>query len=526
MHNYKTPTVEEIIGLSEITDKADIALVKKAYNFAKQAHEGQKRYSGAPYFQHVAITAMYLAELGMQAPTVCAGMLHDTVEDTDVTLEDIEKEFGKEIAYLVDGVTKLGGVRYQGVDRHVESLRKLFAATAKDVRVLIIKLMDRLHNARTLQHVPEHKRKRIAKETLEIYAPIAFRLGMSVLQKDLEDAAFPYAMPKEYAKVAEILKERKTETQKWLDKAQKDIRTELANNGIRNFRTQTRVKGVYSLYKKLLRKDWDETKIHDILALRIIVPTVEDCYKVFGLVHKIWTPVPGRIKDYISSPKTNGYQSIHTTVKTDIGGFLEVQIRTEQMHQEAQYGLAAHINYKSQSNKKSGKSMFDWILQFFPNKKTRTDEHKTHAARKYVTTSTPNQNAPHWIQLLAEATDVENSAYMDDLKEDFFSKRMFVFTPKGDVIDLPINATPVDFAYAIHSDIGDHVASAKINGKLSAISTPLVNGDMVEIETSNNAHPKQKWLEFVKTNLAKRRIRSYIDAKQNERKRSAHKQHA
>ncbi len=513
MSNFKIPTIDDILALSEIKNKHDIALVTKAYEFAKKAHKGQKRYSGAPYFQHIAITATYLAELGMQAPTVCAGILHDTVEDTDTTLETIEKEFGEEIAYLVDGVTKLGDVRYKGADRHIESLRKLFAATAKDVRVLIIKLMDRLHNARTLQHVPEHKRGRIAKETLEIYAPIAFRLGMSVLQKDLEDAAFPYVMPKEYAKVAEILKERKAETQKWLDKAQKDIRTELANNGIRNFRTQTRVKGVYSLYKKLLRKDWDESKIHDILALRIIVSSVDDCYKVFGLVHKIWTPVPGRIKDYISSPKPNGYQSIHTTVKTNVGGFLEVQIRTEEMHKEAQYGLAAHMNYKSRTTTQTQKSVFNWIWQFFPNKKTQAYAHHTHAPRKYNTSEIQhNQNVPHWIQLLADAREIENTKYISDLKEDFFSKRIFVFTPKGDVIDLPINATPIDFAYCIHSDIGDHVSSAKINGKMSALNTPLNNGDMVEIETKKNAHPTQKWLEFVKTNLAKRRIRVYLEA--------------
>ncbi len=513
MSNFKIPTIDDVLGLSEIKSKADIALVTKAYNFAKDAHKGQKRYSGAPYFQHVAITASYLAELGMKAPAVCAGILHDTVEDTDVPLETIEKEFSPEIARLVDGVTKLGDVRYKGADRHIESLRKLFAATATDVRVLIIKLMDRLHNARTLQHVPKHKRERIAKETLEIYAPIAFRLGMSVLQKDLEDAAFPHAMPKEYARVAEILKVRKAETQKWLDKAQKDIRTELAKNGIRNFRTQTRVKGTYSLYKKLLRKDWDETKINDILALRIIVSTVDDCYKVFGVAHKIWTPAPGRIKDYISNPKLNGYQSIHSTVKTDVGGFLEVQIRTEDMHREAQYGLAAHMNYKSGTNtKNTSSSVFNWISQFFPSRQSTCD-HKEHAVRKHHPSGdNTEQDAPHWIRLLADAHDVETDGYMEDLKEDFFSRRIFAFTPGGDVIDLPVGATPIDFAYAVHSEVGDHVASAKINNKMVSLETAIESGQVVEIETKRKAHPTQKWLEFVKTNLAKRKIRVYLDA--------------
>jgi GTP pyrophosphokinase len=512
MANFKIPTIDDILDLSEVVSKKDKELVHKAYDFAKEAHAKQKRYSGAPYFQHVAITATYLAELGMQATTICAGLLHDTVEDTDVTLKTIETEFGKEVAHLVDGVTKLGEVRYQGMDRHIESLRKLFAATATDIRVLIIKLMDRLHNARTLQHVPESKRERIAKETLEIYAPIAFRLGMSLLQKELEDAAFPYAMPEEYARVAEILKERETETQKWLDKAQKDIRTELAQSGIRNFRTQTRLKGTYSLYKKLIDKEWDESRIHDILALRIIVETVDDCYKVFSIAHKIWTPAPGRIKDYISLPKLNGYQSIQTTVKTDVGGFLEIQIRTEDMHREAQYGLAAHMSYKTGEPNNVGSSVFNWISQFFPYKTLQKRNHKDHAANTH-STAAAEQSGPHWIHLLAEAHDDSGDGYMEDLKEDFFSHRIFAFTPAGDVIDLPLGATPIDFAYSIHSDVGDHVASSKINGKMSALNTILKDGDLVEIETKKSAHPSRKWLDFTKTSLAKRKIRVYLQSK-------------
>ncbi len=509
--SYKTPAISEILDLSELKSKQDKALVTKAYQFARNAHKGQKRYSGAPYFQHVAVTGSYLAELGMKAPAICAGILHDTVEDTPVELSEIEEKFSKEIAMLVDGVTKLGGsnLRYRGLDRHAESLRKLFAATATDMRVLIIKLMDRLHNVRTLQYVPENKRGRIAKETLEIYAPIAFRLGMSVLQKDLEDAAFPYAKPEEYKKVVAILDERKAETQKWLDKAQKDIRTELAKNGIRNFRTQKRVKGTYSLYKKLQKKDWDETCINDILALRIIVSTVEDCYQVFGIVHKIWTPAPGRIKDYISNPKPNGYQSIHTTIKTDVGGFLEVQIRTEEMHKEAQYGLATHLNYKEGVPHNTSSTALAWIRQFFGNRNAY--DHHAHAARVHNDTFKKNaHNIPHWVQLIADANDSDKSDYMQDLRDDFFSQRIFVFTPGGDVIDLPIDASPLDFAYCVHSDVGDRVSSVKVNGKMSALNTKLVNGDMVEIETKKSSHPTQKWLGFVKTNLAKRKIRAYL----------------
>ncbi len=517
MSNFKIPTINEILDLSEVKSKQDKTLVTKAYEFAKDAHKGQKRYSGAPYFQHVAIVGKYLSEWSMPATIICAGLLHDTVEDTPVTLPDIEEKFNKEIARLVDGVTKLGGdkVRYKGTDRHVESLRKLFAATASDYHVLIIKLMDRLHNARTLQHVPEHKRGRIAKETLEIYAPIAFRLGMSVLQKDLEDAAFRYAIPKEYNRVAEILKTRKAETKKWLDKAQKDIRVELGKGGVRNFRTQRRVKGIYSLYKKLQKKDWDESKIHDILALRIIVNSVNDCYRVFGMVHKIWTPAPGRIKDYISNPKPNGYQSIHTTVKTDVGGFLEIQIRTEQMHREAQYGLAAHMNYKMGKTDKNSGSVFSWITQFFPlpNRNKQCNEHKDHAVKHFGDNCDVAESSPQWLKTLAESQEELGDEYLQDLREDFFSHRIFVFTPKGDVIDLPLGATPVDFAYAVHSEVGDHVASVKINGKMSAIDTPLENGDYVDIQTKKSAHPSHKWLDFVKTSLAKRKIRVYLQDK-------------
>lgn len=304
--------------------------------------------------------------MGMDAQTVAAGLLHDSIEDVDVKPETIEAEFGAEVLCMVDGVTKLGALRYRGLERHTESLRKLFAATAQDIRVLIIKLTDRLHNAQTLEHVPAQKRKRIALETLEIYAPIADRLGMSVVKTDLEDAVFPYAFPQDYERVRKLLKERHPETEKRLEKTERTLKKELAEAGIRNFRTESRKKGAYSLYKKLERKDWDITKIHDILALRIIVPNMADCYNTLGVIHAQWRPVPGKIKDYIANPKPNGYQSIHTTVYTGDGGTLEIQIRTEAMHQEAQFGIASHFSYKEGSGYMSGGrgSGMEWVRQF------------------------------------------------------------------------------------------------------------------------------------------------------------------
>lgn len=511
--SHKIPSLDEILALSDVTSYNDRAMVRKAYEFSHKAHRGQKRNSGAPYFQHPAIVATYIAELGLGASAITASLLHDVVEDTGITFEQIQNEFGSEVAMLVDSVTKLSSVRYRGLERHAESLRKLFAATASDIRVLIIKLMDRLHNARTLEYVPQQKRKRIALETLEIYAPIAFRLGMGTLQKDLEDAAFPHAFPKEYALTKALITEKTKAAEKRLERAERDIKRELGEAGIRNFRIQARVKGLYSFYKKLMRKDQDSSQIHDTIALRLIVETVDDCYRVFGIAHKLWTPLPGRIKDYISSPKLNGYQSIHTTVHTGDDGLLEVQIRTEAMHREAQFGLAAHMEYKTSQGAQSGSGALNWIWQFF--RKQPETKHKEYAAPRYESreagTSETPQNAPHWVQLLAEARDAEgNEEYLRDLKEDFFSHRIFAFTPHGDVIDLPIGATPVDFAYAIHSDLGEHTTSAKINGKLVALSTHIENGDTVDIESKQTAHPSAKWLDFVKTSLAKRKIRSYL----------------
>lgn len=496
--------LQDILTAMKSTEPADIALVSKAYAFAERAHEGQTRYSGEPYFSHIAEVGFSIADIGMDAQTIAAGLLHDTVEDANVSEETIEQEFGKDVRVLVHGVTKLGALKYRGMERHTESLRKLFAATAEDIRVLIVKLMDRLHNAKTLEYVPEHKRERIALETLEIYAPIADRLGMSVIKTELEDAAFPFAYPNEYAKTLDLLKERKNENESRLVKLEKDAKRELAAAGILSFRTESRIKGVYSLYKKLERKDWDITKIYDILALRIIVPTVADCYSALGVVHKHWRPVPGKIKDYIAFPKPNGYQSIHTTVYTGDGGAMEIQIRTEAQHREAQFGIASHLTYKEVQGYVEGTrgGGLEWIRQFIP-------------LMRRTPTATPEpqeRTAPQWVKELAHAhaDNHQSEEYLASLKSDFFTHRVFVFTPKADVIDLPLGATPIDFAYAIHSEVANKMSGAKVNGKMVSLETALKNGDIVEIITKPAGKPTRKWHDMAKTTLARKMIRQAL----------------
>lgn len=494
--------LSDIIAAMSSKNESDISLVSRAYELAKTAHGEQKRYSGDPYFIHPAEVGYLLASAGLDPQTIAAGLLHDTIEDAGIAAVTIQEQFGPEVLTLVEGVTKLGALRYRGLERHTESLRKLFAATAKDIRVLIIKLMDRLHNARTLEHVPKpEKRLRIAQETLEIYAPIADRLGMSVAKQELEDAAFPHAYPKEYEKTRELLKERKNENEKRLEKVEHDLKRELGVAGIRNFSTEARIKGVYSLYRKLERKGWDITKIYDILALRVIFPTVADCYSALGIIHAHWRPVPGKIKDYIAFPKPNGYQSIHTTVYTGDGGALEMQLRTEAMHREALYGIASHLTYKEiQDGVRTGKGSLEWIRQFFP-RGGKIEETQEEATR----------GIPNWVKDLAHAqTDAESEEYLDTLKTDFFSHRVFVFTPKGDVIDLPVAATPIDFAYAVHSDLGNHMTGARVNGKMVSIDTALRNGDMVEIITKPSAKPSRKWHDIAKTNMARKQIRAAL----------------
>jgi len=461
-------------------NKKDAELITRAYDFAKLKHEGQQRANGDPYFIHVFETAKIIANLGMDTQTIAAGLLHDTLEDTPTEEKELEEKFGNDIVFLVSGVTKLGTLKYRGHERHVESLRKFFIAMASDLRVVVIKFADRLHNLRTLEYLREDKRKRIALESIEVYAPLANRLGMGKFKGELEDAAFPYAYPEEYAKLENILKEKIDIYQKNITDIREILEKELVKNKIKVLEIDDRIKHKYSLYKKLQKHDMDIDKIYDIVALRVVVGNIEGCYRVLGLVHSIWKPLPGRIKDYIAVPKLNGYRSIHTTVFVGPGRFAEIQIRTRDMHREAAYGVAAHFTYKEKKGKKmedSG-SKLKWIEELKNFNETLSDK-------------------PHSL--------------IEHLKMDFFSDRIFIFTPKGDVVDLPEDSSPIDFAYAIHSDLGDHISGAKINGKMSQIFSQLKNGDIVEIMDKKDARPSGKWLGYTKTTTAKRHIRVYLE---------------
>jgi GTP pyrophosphokinase len=461
--------IREIISLMQNPTDADIALIQKAYDFAKKSHEGHERKSGEPYFNHLFQTAKNIAELHMGSATIAAGFLHDTIEDTEVTGQEIEKEFGKDILFLVEGVTKLGKLKYQGRERYNESLRKLFIAMSQDIRVLIIKLCDRLHNIETLEHVKKEKQLRIAKETLDIYAPLAYRLGIKKLQRSLEDNAFKYVYPQEYDEIQKLLKKKREEIERHLDEFQKKLRKVLVENNVKDFKIDYRVKSLYSLFKKIKKYKGNVEAIYDISALRVTVQEISDCYKVLGIVHGAWRPLPERIKDYIATPKLNGYRSIHTTIFTGDGAIIEVQIRTEQMHQEAEYGVASHISYKE------GKKTANWINKL-------SDYHK-----------------------------IDGEEFVESVKTDFFEERIFVFTPLGDVIDLPKGSSVIDFAFAIHTDIGEHISGAKVNGKFVSITTELNMGDRIEVETKKNARPSAKWVEHCKTTIARRKILNYLE---------------
>ncbi len=475
--NDACPTVKEIVSLLKHPSKEDIALIEKAYSFAETAHEGQKRYSGMPYFSHAANVGKYLATINVDAATVAAGLLHDTIEDGVATPEVIEKEFGADVLGLVQGVTKMSKLKYHGVERHVESLRKFFIAMSKDIRVLIIKLADRLHNIQTLEYLPEARQKRVAIETLEIHARLADRFGISKWKSILEDAAFPYAFPKEYAQVLSIIKNERVANQKYAEKIHHSFQKELITNGLKAARVDYRVKNLYSFWKKLARKEMDAEKIYDILAVRIVVKTVEECYRALGIIHAHWRPVPGRIKDYIAVPKPNGYRSLHTTIFRGDGGVVEIQILTEEMYTEAQYGIAAHLFYKETGGSSGNiEKNTAWVKEL-----TR------------------------WQKEVARSDE-----FLEHLHMDFFNNRVFVFTPNGDVIDLPEDSSPIDFAYAIHSDIGDHVAGAWVDGKLVPLDTKLQNGNVVEIDTKETACPKRKWLDYVKTSFARQHIQTYL----------------
>lgn len=507
-------SAKDIIKQLQHPTEADKALVEKAYTIAAAAHDGHTRYSGEPYMTHVAAVGLRLSEMGMGPRTIAAALLHDTIEDTEVTPADIEREFGEEILFLVEGVTKLSSVRYYGTDRHNESLRKLFVATSQDIRVLLIKLVDRLHNMETLKYVPEEKRLRIARETLEIYVPVAHRLGMGLIRKELEDLAFPYVYPQEHQRVQELLKKKIGKYQEMLERERKTLQKRLAESGLRDFTTSYRVKGLYSLYNKLKRKEWDIDQIYDLLAVRVVLSKMEDCYKVLGIIHEVWRPLPKRVKDYIAFPKPNGYQSIHTTVATGSGNILEIQIRTRKMHHESEYGIASHITYKDEQGGRALNKSENWFAQLIPTlfRPFAWRARQDHA--KETTKDAPHKDKiPLWINQIGDmyADQASGSEFIEDMQKDFFKHRIFVFTPIGDVVDLPVGACPIDFAYAIHSEVGDHMSGAKVNNKLVTLDTELKNGDIVEIETKKTARPTRKWLDFAKTTVARRHIRGTLE---------------
>jgi GTP diphosphokinase / guanosine-3',5'-bis(diphosphate) 3'-diphosphatase len=487
--------ITEIIRLIPHASNADKELITRSYEYALNAHSNQKRHSGEPYTAHLLATAKILAELGTGSATIAAGLLHDTIEDAGVSYEDISKEFGQEVAFLVNGVTKLGHLKYKGADRHNESLRKLFVAMSEDIRVLLIKLADRLHNMRTLSHVPEEKKKRIATETLEIYTQIAYRLGIRKLSRELEDLSFPYVYPKEYSLMLKTMKQRHADRAEGLEKFSRSIKKALAKEGIVKTKTEYRVKGLYSLYKKLERNNKDIEHVYDINAMRVLVDTVADCYRVLGIIHARWRPLPRRIKDYIAFPKPNGYQGLHTTVFTGDGNIVEIQIKTYEMHMHSEYGIASHLSYKAG---KENKDTLAWVHSLLPK---NNSEHLSHA-----------KDVPSWIKELAnyEEPSKDHKLFRERLTSDFFNHRIFAFTPNGDVVDLPVDSTPVDFAYSIHSDIGNRMTGAKVNGKLVSLDTKLHNGDIVLIMTGELSKPNQKWTEFAKTSLARRHIKNEL----------------
>jgi len=487
----KTLDIEDIFkSLKKPLSEERRKLITQAYEFSKKAHSGQKRKSGEDYFQHAIATAKILAEIGMGARTIAAGLLHDVDEDTPVTLEEIKKKFGQEIAFMVDGVTKLGKIKLRGSHEEyfLENLRKMFLAMAADIRVVIIKLADRLHNMRTLDHLPPNKQQRIARETMEIFAPIANRLGIGEIKSQLQDLSFKYLDNKNYSHIKELITKSHQERERYVNQAIKELSQEFKKEGIEILDIHGRAKSLYSSYEKLKKYDMDISRLHDLSAVRVIIPEVADCYEALGITHKKYRPMVGRIKDYISLPKPNGYQSIHTTIFGPEGKILEVQIRTQKMHDEAEFGIAAHWIYSDKMKKKS------WKDYIFGSKKKMDLEKDL-----------------EWVKQLREWQNEigrDDEEFIEGLKIDFFKNHIFAFTPKGDIIDLPEEATPVDFAYAIHSEIGHSTVGAKADGKMVTLDYHIQNGQVIEIITAKDRKtPNQDWLKFVKTSVAKSQIR-------------------
>ena len=478
--------LQEILDkIREYAPNTDTTLVEKAYYLAKEAHEGILRKSGEPYIIHPIAVANILVEMELDIETISAGLLHDVIEDTDYTYEDIEKMFSKEVADLVDGVTKLGQIKYQSKEEtQAENLRKMFLAMAKDIRVILIKLADRLHNMRTLKYMPEEKAKYKAKETLEIYGGIAHRLGISKIKWELEDLALRYIDPDGYYELVNKVSMKRSQREEYISRIVKLLQEKFEEVNI-DCEVCGRPKHFYSIYKKMKNKNKTFEEIFDLTAVRIVVDTIKDCYAVLGMVHTLWVPMPGRFKDYIAMPKANMYQSLHTTVIGPEGEPVEIQIRTHEMHNIAEYGIAAHWKYKegTMSNNDKMEEKLKWLRQMMEWEKDVKDPQE----------------------------------FLDSLKEDVFNSQVYVFTPRGDVIELPAQSIPIDFAYRVHTKVGNKCVGAKINGRLVPIDYKLQNGEIVEIITSSNSNgPSRDWLKIVKTPNARSRIRQYFKKERRE----------
>lgn len=490
MSEVQNKTIEDIISLVKQKKRwADTKLIIKAYNYAKEKHGTQCRKSGEPYIIHPVQVAYILADIGLDEATICAALLHDVVEDTDATHEDLVRDFGEEIANMVAGVTKLGELRYQASteERQVENYRKMFLAMGKDIRVIIIKLADRLHNLRTLKYLRRDRQIANAKETMELYAPLANRLGIYSLKWELEDLAFKYLYPEEYRELVEGIDKKREERLQFIEKIMDDIRGQLKKQKI-EAEVTGRAKHLYSIYRKMKRDNKTLDQIYDLFALRILVNSVKDCYAALGVVHEMYSPMPGRFKDYIAVPKPNMYQSIHTTLLGEKGTPFEVQIRTWEMHRIAEYGIAAHWAYKEANYGKKGKQ---------------------------VVTVTKDKLA--WLRETLEwQQDMKDpQEFLNTLKTELFEDEVYVFTPKGKILVLPRDATPIDFAYSIHEEIGNHMVGCKINSKMMPIITKLQSGDIVEIMTSDSQKgPSRDWLKFIKTTKAKSKIQSWFKKEQ------------
>ncbi|KKW46826.1 MAG: hypothetical protein A3A43_03415 [Candidatus Liptonbacteria bacterium RIFCSPLOWO2_01_FULL_56_20] len=476
------------MSVKDIIQKDPDGLVARAFRFAERAHSGQRRKTSEPYMNHLTATAEKLSEWRLDDTSVAAGLLHDVLEDTSVHIDELRRSFGDEVTLLVDGVTKLGKVKYRGAKAKVENLRKMIFALSQDLRVIFIKLADRLHNMRTLGVLPPQKQKRIAEETAEVYAPIASRLGMYELAGELQDLAFPYLHPKESRWLKTQIAEEYGVRRAYLEKIWPALEQMLHGATIVPAAVDFRAKRAYSLYRKLLRFDMDINKIYDLVALRVIVDTTQDCYAALGTIHGHWPPLPGRIKDYIAMPKANNYRSLHTTVIGPEGRYVEIQLRTKEMHEENEYGIAAHWLYKAATDGQTTQPR--WDQQF--------------------------KNTLQWVQQLKQwqeqyrDAEINPEDFLSAMKVEFFRDRTFAITPQGDVIDLPQGSTPVDFAYHIHTDIGNACAGATVNGQFVPLNHELRSGDMVEILTQKNKKPSEDWLSFVKTALAREHIKSAL----------------